>query len=79
VTPDAWTETPLGAWAETANQWIDVDDADQRLPVAWEAQQGDQTSDYWNETPLALWAGKTDNWDGIDFIPPEDEPVFYTD
>jgi hypothetical protein len=24
VTPDGWTETPLGAWAETTNQWIVV-------------------------------------------------------
>jgi len=31
------------------------------------------------ETPLAQWAKKADNWDGIDPIPAEDEPVFYTD
>ena len=52
---------------------------DQRLPEDWQECQWDQTADQWQNTPLAQWATKTNAWDGIDPIPPEVEPVFFTD
>jgi hypothetical protein len=52
---------------------------DQRLPEAWQDSQWDQTAEQWQDTPLAQWATVANPWDGIDPIPPEDEPVFFTD
>ena len=52
---------------------------DQRLPEAWQDSQWDQTVEQWQETPLAQWATVANSWEGIDPIPPEDEPVFFTD
>ena len=52
---------------------------DQRLPEAWQDSQWDQTAEQWQETPLAQWVTVANTCDGIDPIPPEDEPVFFTD
>jgi hypothetical protein len=52
---------------------------DQRLPEAWQDGHWDQQAEQWQDTPLALWATRANAWEGIDPIPPEDEPVFYTD
>jgi hypothetical protein len=41
--------------------------------------QWDQTAEQWQDTPLTQWATAANSWDGIDTIPPEDEPVFFTD
>ena len=90
TTPDEWNQTPLACWAENANQ-VDAADIDQRPPQEWEAQQWDQSAQVWQDTQLAQWAQANrwdgaesfpqDNasWDGIDPIPPDDEPIFIHD
>jgi len=47
--------------------------------IAEDEQQWDQTPHCWSDTPLGQWAIEANNWDGIDPIPHDDEPVFYTD
>ena len=63
----------------TVPQTLDGPDIDQRLPDDREERQWDQTPPYWSDTPLGQWAIETNRWDGIDPIPPDEEPVFYAD
>jgi len=42
-------------------------------------QQWDQTPTSWSDTPLGRWAIEANRWDGVDPIPPDDEPVLYVD
>ncbi|NBD37211.1 MAG: hypothetical protein GVY10_01425 [Verrucomicrobia bacterium] len=78
-----WTEhIEEESWPQTAAeiQPEESPDAfDQRLPEAWQDSQWDPTPEQWQETQLAQWAIAANAWDGIDPVPPEDEPVFFTD
>ncbi|MGK0240065.1 MAG: hypothetical protein ACI92G_003549 [Candidatus Pelagisphaera sp.] len=39
----------------------------------------DQTPPYCSDIPLGQWATEANRWDGVDPIPPDEEPVFYAD
>ena len=47
--------------------------------AAEDEQQWDQTSPFWSGTPLGRWAIDANRWDGVDPIPPDEEPVFYAE
>ena len=76
----ASTPTKADAWPQDIDEsqtTIFPDEYDQRPPSDWELLQWNQTSQQWNDTPLSQWATEANTWDGINPIPPEDEPVFY--
>ncbi|MBT5168920.1 MAG: hypothetical protein HN763_12935 [Opitutales bacterium] len=63
----------------TVPQTLAGPDIAQGPSVHSEERQWDQTPRYWNDTPLGHWAIEADRWDGVDPIPPDEEPVFYAD
>ena len=77
-----WQPSEADAWPQSIEESQPAAfpvEIDQRPPPQWEAQQWDQSAEIWQDTPLAQWATQQGTWDGIDPIPPEDEPVFIYD
>jgi hypothetical protein len=72
-----WDQRPMGD--PTVPQTLADPDIDQRPSEHSEERQWDQTPPCWSDTPLGQWAIEVNRWDGIDPIPPDDEPVFYAD
>ena len=78
--PDTLVQEEVSPQATAENQTeFFPDEFDQRLPETWQEGEWDHTTEQWRHTPLAPWATGANTWDGIDPIPPEDEPVFFTD
>ncbi len=63
----------------TVPQTLADPDIAQGPSVHSEERQWDQTPPCWSDTPLGQCAIEVNRWDGVDPIPPDDEPVFYAD
>jgi len=74
---DQWDQRPIAD--ATVPQTLAGPDIDRRPSEHSEERQWDQTPPYWNDTPLGQWAIEANRWDGVDPIPPDEEPVFYAE
>ena len=74
---DQWDQRPSGD--PSAPQTLAGPNIDQGPSDDREERQWDQTPRYWSDTPLGQWAIEANRWDGVDPIPPDEEPVFYAD
>ncbi len=72
-----WDQRPIAD--AIVPQTLALPDIDQGPSDNKEERQWDQTPRYWSDTALGQWAIEANRWDGIDPIPPDEEPVFYAD
>jgi len=74
---DQWDQRPIGE--PIVPQTLAGPDTDQSPSDDREERQWDQTPPHWSDTPLGEWAIEANRWDGVDPIPPDDEPVYNAD
>ena len=74
---DQWDQRPIGD--PIVPQTLAGPDTDQSPSDDREERQWDQTPPHWSDTPLGEWAIEANRWDGVDPIPPDDEPVYNAD
>jgi hypothetical protein len=74
---DHWDQRPIAD--ATVPQTLAGPDIDQSPSDDREDRQWDQTPPHWSDTPLGEWAIEANRWDGVDPIPPDDEPVYNAD
>ena len=74
---DQWDQRPIGD--PIVPQTLAGPDTDQSPSDDREERQWDQTPPHWSDTPLGEWAIEANRWDGVDPIPPDEEPAFYAD